>query len=146
MAVTLEDLIDEKQSFAISALKKSEDWKNFQSRGAGENNIAGSHQGRYLLELLKNAGDAAKDGQKGKVLVVVTDQAVPVDNSGKPFQVDELKVLDAVYHLSRSSKAGSEGYIGHKGIGMKSIMLQVATLSITMHWRVSTVRAYTIDC
>lgn len=127
----LSKLIIKKQIAAISELASSENWKNYLDKGAGENNIAGNHQGRYLLELIQNARDAAKDSKYGRVLVIVTEDAVHVANSGLPFQVDDLKVLDAVCHLSRSSKASSSGFIGHKGIGMKSILLQASSFSIT---------------
>jgi hypothetical protein len=127
----LSELISNKKDAVISSLASGERWKNYLDKGAGENNIAGNHQGRYLLELLQNARDAAKDCESGRVLVVVTDEAVHVANSGQPFQVDDLQVLDAVCHLSRSSKVNSTGFIGHKGIGMKSILLQAASFSIT---------------
>lgn len=116
-------------------LETDQSWNFFLNNGAMETIIAGSHQGRYLLELIQNARDAASKDESGnqvtsgKTLVLVNENGILVFNTGQPFHLDQQKVLNAVCNIDQSTK-DSKDFIGHKGIGMKSIRLQAGAFSI----------------
>ncbi|WP_134672313.1 sacsin N-terminal ATP-binding-like domain-containing protein [Halorussus marinus] len=91
--------------------------------GNAERAIAGGHEGREVLELLQNARDAIPgkaDG--GRVYVGVYDEGILVANTGHPFDLFDPDVEDAVTMIGESSKGDADQEIGHKGVGLKSIL------------------------
>jgi len=51
-----------------------------------EREVTRGYHGREILELLQNAGDAARNaGERGRVRIVVTKQGVIVGNTECPF-------------------------------------------------------------
>ncbi|WP_315913287.1 DEAD/DEAH box helicase [Arthrobacter sp. lap29] len=78
----------------------------------------GGYAKRQVLELVQNAADALlRHDSRGKVAVVLTDDALYCANEGRPF--DEAGI-DAVTHAYISDKRGDE--IGRFGLGFKSIL------------------------
>ncbi len=119
----------------VEQAQKRDLWDIYLAKGAGDRAIAGDHEERHLLELLQNARDAIYRGRlegdktPGRVLVAVTERGMAMANTGAPFRLDDEEVLKAVRFLMRSDKAG-KGFIGHKGIGLKSILLRAGAFSV----------------
>lgn len=93
--------------------------------GNAERKIAGGHEGREILELLQNARDAiwSGDAESGRVHVGIYDQGVLVANTGSRFDLFDPQVEDAVTMIGETGKGGDENQsIGHKGVGLKSIL------------------------
>ena len=114
---------------AVAQLQTEHTWNIYLNSGGGERAIAGDHHGRHLLELLQNARDAIFAQRRrgpappGRVLVGVTERGLIVANTGASFDLHRSTVREAVQYLQRSNKHAS-GYVGHKGIGLKSVLLQ----------------------
>lgn len=126
---------DELLRTMIDQAREQDTWDIYLAKGAGDRAIAGDHEERHLLELLQNARDAIYrghsegDASPGRVLVAVTERGMAMANTGAPFQLNDEDVLKAVRFLMRSDKAG-RGFIGHKGIGLKSILLRAGAFSV----------------
>lgn len=91
--------------------------------GNAERAIAGGHEGREILELLQNARDAiSEQSDGGRVYIGISDDGVLVANTGQPFDLFDPAVEDAVTMIGESAKGNSETEIGHKGVGLKSIL------------------------
>lgn len=92
--------------------------------GNAERKIAGGHEGREILELLQNARDAIWDGEtkQGHVYVGVYDEGVLVANTGSRFDLFDPQVEDAVTMIGETGKGDNDQSIGHKGVGLKSIL------------------------
>lgn len=91
--------------------------------GNAERAIAGGHEGREVLDLLQNARDAVgSEMDGGRVYIGVYDEGVLVANTGSPFDLFDPDVEDAVTMIGESSKGGSDQEIGHKGVGLKSVL------------------------
>ena len=77
-----------------------------------------SYHGRQLLELIQNADD-----QHASEILIILDQdngTISVSNNGGiPFS---KKGYDSLFYAHLSSKQGEE-YIGHKGLGLRSILM-----------------------
>lgn len=77
-----------------------------------------SYHGRQLLELIQNADD-----QRASEILVVLDEengTISVSNDGGvPFS---RKGYDSLFYAHLSSKQGEE-FIGHKGLGLRSILM-----------------------
>lgn len=136
------------------AMESRDAWLTYLNVGAAEAAIAADHQGRYWLELLQNARDAIFQGRRnggcgdgGRVLVGVTDHGLVVANTGGPFALHEPGTREAVQYLKRSPKSGT-GFVGHKGIGLKSVLLRAGAFAVRTtvaqeHLRVTFSRART---
>lgn len=129
-ASALAALIHARLGSVRRALSHDADWKNWLALGAAERALAGDHEGRYWLELAQNARDALHEGGGGRAWFGVTETGIVVANDGAPFRVWDPAVLDAVCLLDRSTKADKAGYVGHKGIGLKSIILRGAGYAV----------------
>jgi hypothetical protein len=92
--------------------------------GNAERKIAGGHEGREILELLQNARDAIWQGEAehGRVYVGVYDEGVLVANTGSRFDLFDPQVEDAVTMIGETGKGDDDQSIGHKGVGLKSIL------------------------
>ncbi len=92
--------------------------------GNAERKIAGGHEGREILELLQNARDAIRQGdaKQGRVYVGVYDEGVLVANTGSRFDLFDEQVEDAVTMIGETGKGDDDQSIGHKGVGLKSIL------------------------
>lgn len=77
-----------------------------------------SYHGRQLLELIQNADD-----QHASEILIILDEdngTISVSNNGGiPFS---KKGYDSLFYAHLSSKQGEE-YIGHKGLGLRSILM-----------------------
>jgi len=132
MSVTEEfaTAVDEIFEAALDSLSRKVSWENYLNASGGEQAIARDHHGRHLLELLQNARDAVWKGQDpslpapGRILVGVTETGLFVANTGAPFCLNNPDTRKAVQYLGRSDKPSDLGYVGHKGIGLKSVLLQ----------------------
>jgi hypothetical protein len=129
-AAKLTTLVNERLASLSRALEHDEDWKTWLAIGAAERALAGDHEDRYWLELAQNARDALHEGGGGRAWFGVTESGVVVANDGSPFRLWDPAVLDAVCLLGRSTKADKAGYVGHKGIGLKSIILRSAGYAV----------------
>lgn len=88
-------------------------------RGRAQEFVAQQYAGRYALELLQNADDAASDrGVAGRVRFVVGERSLLVADNGTGFGPDQVRALCT---LGDSSKDRSKS-IGYKGIGFKSVL------------------------
>jgi hypothetical protein len=94
--------------------------------GNAERKIAGGHEGREVLELLQNARDAIREGDRdnGRVYVGVYDEGVLVANTGSRFDFFDPQVENAVTMIGETGKGDDDDdqSIGHKGVGLKSIL------------------------
>lgn len=90
--------------------------------GNAERALAGSHEGREILELLQNARDAIRNGEPatGQVYVGVFETGVLVANTGEPFDLLDRETMDTVRKVGESKK--SDDSIGHKGVGLNSVL------------------------
>lgn len=90
--------------------------------GNAERALAGSHEGREILELLQNARDAIANGQTetGQVYVGVFETGVLVANTGQPFDLLDEDIMNTVRKVGESKKSGDS--IGHKGVGLNSVL------------------------
>jgi hypothetical protein len=119
----------------VEQTAKEETWDLYLAKGAGDRAIAGDHEERHLLELLQNARDAIYRGQenerraRGRVFIAATEHGMAMANTGAPFRLHDEEVLKAVRFLQRSDKAG-RGFIGHKGVGLKSILLRAGAFAV----------------
>lgn len=114
-------LLDEELA-AIQLLRAngrvSQAWKSLDERGTAQDLVRQQYTGRYPFELLQNANDAvADDPSPRRVAFVLTDTALLVANSGRPFGAEELR---AICSLGRSSKDPRKT-IGYKGLGFKAV-------------------------
>ncbi len=116
------DLVDDETTFELLL-----------NAGAAERAIAGDHHDRHLLELLQNARDAIfhdPNERTGRVLIAVTENGIAVANTGVPFDLLDENIRKAVQYLDRSQKGGERGFIGHKGIGLKSVLLSAGAFQV----------------
>lgn len=76
--------------------------------------------------MLQNACDAIRegDGDSGRVYVEVYDEGVLVANTGSRFDFFDPQVENAVTMIGETGKGDedNEQSIGHKGVGLKSIL------------------------
>ena len=86
-----------------------------------EREITRGYHGREILELLQNAGDAARQtGVNGRVRIVVTPHGLVIGNTGRPFDTGGVRSLQTA---NLSPKRQSEtAVIGDKGLGFRSIL------------------------
>ncbi|MBM3241004.1 DUF3883 domain-containing protein [Candidatus Poribacteria bacterium] len=120
---------EEIQNITQEALKNQPD--ALADIGRGEQYLRQDYQGRYVFELLQNIRDAAlivEDDEHSSAFFFVTETALIVANYGKPFDLDGIKSIRSIGLSTKSprppfSKGGksSTKYIGHKGIGFKSV-------------------------
>ncbi len=94
-------------------------WRTLDERGAAEQMVRDQYTGRYPLELLQNANDAAAShGATGRrVRFELTATALLIADEGAGFGPDQVR---AICGLARSSKDPRKS-IGHKGLGFKSV-------------------------
>lgn len=93
--------------------------------GNAERAIGQGQQGREVFELLQNARDAIRDGGndgEGRGYIGIHDSGILVANTGAPFDVFDPEVEEAVTMIGESSKGDADDEIGHKGVGLKSIL------------------------
>jgi len=90
-----------------------------QNSAKGERYLQQAYEGRYLYELIQNGRDANKLADiKGHIIIEVFEDKLVIANTGKPF--DE-RGIESVTLIGNSTK-GTQGFIGFKGIGFKSIV------------------------
>lgn len=78
-------------------------------------------QARFVFELLQNADDNQYTrGQDPYVLFRVYPDRIVIECNEDGFT---LQNLTAICDIGKSSKTGSQGYIGEKGIGFKSVFM-----------------------
>lgn len=92
------------------------------AQASAEERVRQDYTGRYPMELLQNAHDAAAEaGRPGEVRFHLTETALVVANEGVPFDEEHI---DALVSLGLSDKRTIEGKrqtIGYKGIGFSSV-------------------------
>lgn len=93
--------------------------KALHERGAGARLVEEQYMGRYPLELIQNANDAAAAAgcMNSRVRFVVTPDALVVADEGSGFGTRQIL---AICGLASSSKNAVES-IGYKGLGFKSV-------------------------
>lgn len=96
-----------------------------------ELSLGDSYQGRYFFELLQNARDCGKKADKRiKVKIVILEDRLLFANTGAGFNAEGI---DSICSIGESTKA-DKSYIGHKGIGFKSILNISDTPRIITKW------------
>jgi hypothetical protein len=92
------------------------------AQASAEERVRQDYTGRYPMELLQNAHDAAAEaGRPGEVRFHLSETALLVANEGVPFDEEHI---DALVSLGLSEKQIVEGRrrtIGYKGIGFSSV-------------------------
>lgn len=110
----------------VAELTNETRWSKESDLGIGDQVVAATHENRTILELIQNARDAIQDDEATpetrSVAVFVTPEALLVANTGRPFELHDEDVFEAVTGLGRSEKARDKGSIGEKGVGLKSIL------------------------
>src|SRR4051812_22337379 len=93
--------------------------KALDERGAASDIVRDQYTGRYPLELIQNANDAAasEGAAGGRVKYVLTESALLVADEGAGFGTDQVR---AICGLARSSKDPRKS-VGYKGLGFKSV-------------------------
>jgi hypothetical protein len=78
------------------------------------------YSGRFLVELLQNASDAAHRAglDDSLVRVIRTDSAIHVANQGAPFDPEGA---ESICSLALTTKDAAT-YVGNKGVGFKSVI------------------------
>lgn len=90
------------------------DWKR-------EGEISEGYSGREVLELLQNAGDAAREAcVKGQVHISLNPNGLVIGNTGAPFDFDGVKSLMTANLSPKRHKR--RGVVGQKGLGFRSIL------------------------
>ena len=86
-----------------------------------EREITHGYHGREILELLQNAGDAARrEDMPGRVRIVVNQHGMVIGNTGRPFDEGGMGSLQTA---NLSPKREREAVvIGDKGLGFRSIL------------------------
>lgn len=88
------------------------------SIAAAEEFLKESYEGRYFFELIQNARDANKAlNRQGTILIQLDGARLSVSNTGAPFSAAGVA---SICRIGQSDKA-SQDFIGHKGIGFKSV-------------------------
>ncbi|GAB1405064.1 hypothetical protein MASR1M74_22430 [Lentimicrobium sp.] len=78
-----------------------------------------AYEGRYFFELIQNVRDANREiGIDGKVLIEILDDKLTISNTGGEFSEAGI---ESITNIGDSTKHSQE-FIGHKGIGFKSIL------------------------
>jgi hypothetical protein len=79
-----------------------------------------AYEGRFLFELIQNARDANKEAnnKNGKIKIILKNNELSVLNTGAPFSEKGIKSISTI----GDSPKGKNDYIGHKGIGFKSVL------------------------
>lgn len=86
-----------------------------------EQSLTHDYEGREILELLQNAGDAAADaGIPGKVAIELHRDGIVVANTGAPFTSGGVNSLRTA-HLS-PKRLSQKILVGEKGLGFRSIL------------------------
>lgn len=86
-----------------------------------EQQLTHDYEGREILELLQNAGDAAADADTpGKVVIDLRRDGIVVANTGTPFSAGGVNSLRTA-HLS-PKRLNQKLLVGEKGLGFRSIL------------------------
>ncbi|MBG9564137.1 sacsin N-terminal ATP-binding-like domain-containing protein [Brevibacillus agri] len=97
-----------------------------------EKSYTRDYRGREILELIQNADDAGVDyEQPNKILILCTNDGLIVANTGVPFSPDGIKSL-MISDRSPKQRLQSH-YIGHKGLGFRSILGWSSMIGILGH-------------
>ncbi|MFC5051071.1 sacsin N-terminal ATP-binding-like domain-containing protein [Rubritalea spongiae] len=79
------------------------------------------YEGRELLEMLQNAGDAAAAiGGNGRVRICLLDHGLLIANTGVPFSKGGIKSLQTANLSPKKRESGVR--VGEKGLGFRSIL------------------------
>jgi len=88
------------------------------SIASAEEFLKESYEGRYFFELIQNARDANKAlNKQGIILIQLKEHNLNISNTGAPFSATGVA---SICRIGQSDKA-SQDFIGHKGIGFKSV-------------------------
>lgn len=91
-----------------------------------EQGLTHDYEGREILELLQNAGDAAASaGVRGKVAIELRRDGIVVANTGAPFSSGGVNSLRTA-HLS-PKRLSKKLLVGEKGLGFRSILNWTST-------------------
>ena len=121
---TVEELCRTEHQDLLGALTNESRWSKEADLGVGNQVVASTHESRTVLELIQNARDAIRDGSDddGRVAVIVGPESLLIANTGRPFELDDDDVFEAVTGLGRSEKLDNSDSIGEKGVGLKSLL------------------------
>src|SRR4051812_21903889 len=104
---------------SLSQESKNDSDRSIIAIAAAENYIKQSYNGRYFFELIQNIRDANKQiGTSGVIYIEIYEKELIISNSGAPFTEAGIK---SITNIGISTKQ-SHQFIGHKGIGFKSVL------------------------
>jgi len=88
------------------------------SIASAEEFLKESYEGRYFFELIQNARDANKAiNRQGIILIQLEENGISISNTGASFSAAGVA---SICRIGQSDKT-SQDFIGHKGIGFKSV-------------------------
>jgi hypothetical protein len=102
---------------------RKEEARRTESTYKTETTVLEDYAGRYPIELLQNAQDAAAEAKKSSATVWmhVSDSALLVGNEGRPFDDDRVTGLLNLAVGTKSAADAVHHTIGYKGIGFTSV-------------------------
>lgn len=86
-----------------------------------EDQVTHDYEGREILELLQNAGDAASlIGVAGCVRIYLSELGLIIGNTGSPFSEEGVESLQTAHLSPKRQKKGLN--VGEKGLGFRSVL------------------------
>ncbi len=109
----------EKKINAITKESLGNNGKGLRNIANAERILKQAYEGRYFFELIQNVRDANREANvDGKVIIEITEEKTTISNTGGQFS---LQGIESITNIGESTKQSQE-FIGHKGIGFKSIL------------------------
>ncbi|MDX1699011.1 MAG: DUF3883 domain-containing protein [Melioribacteraceae bacterium] len=117
--------------------------KGLKNIASAERILKQAYEGRYFFELIQNVRDANREiGVDGKVTVEIREDKLIISNTGAEFSEAGI---ESITNIGDSTKHSQE-FIGHKGIGFKSILeITEAPRITTRHGTIFFSRDHTIS-
>jgi len=119
--------------FRVLCYDLIEGTRDYETQSTTIGHIQHDYEGRFVMELIQNADDAAEPG--GKVAILLDQTQTPplaiVANTGHPFTRDDV---DDIRNIGLSRKDANR-CIGNKGLGFRSV------LQVTRNPRIFSVRS-----
>lgn len=112
--------------------------KSLGNNEKGLNNIANAesilkqaYEGRYIFELIQNVRDANREIEvDGEIILDIDEDKLTISNTGGGFSGEGI---ESITNIGESTKH-SQDFIGHKGIGFKSILEITESPKITTRY------------
>lgn len=84
----------------------------------------------FFLEIIQNADDASKGGQKHELDITVSEDCIVFEYDERGFNYSDLFAITSLGNSTKKAKLQDDADIGEKGIGFKSIFAVVDKVKI----------------